>query len=159
MKHGELKIDLGCGLNKAEGYLGVDIKEAKGVDIVRDIEKHGLPFCDNSAIEIRAVSTLEHFTDLIFVMNECWRVLKPEGVLWGTVPRAGSDAANRDPTHKRYFVVNSFKYFKKDYTPKFLYGIKPWHPVEVELVDKGVGHIPSVIKFRMYPYKKWSKEK
>ena len=43
-----IKIDLGCGINKPQGYVGIDTIDIEGVDIVRDVEKRGLPFSDNS---------------------------------------------------------------------------------------------------------------
>ena len=39
-----LKIDLGCGSNKKEGYIGVDILDVPGVDYVTDLSKNPLPF-------------------------------------------------------------------------------------------------------------------
>lgn len=141
------RIDLGCGRVKKEGFIGIDsVQIIDGnnnptVDIVRDVEKHGLPFCDNSAIEIIATSVLEHIGDLTFVMNECWRVLKPRGTLWGSVPLAGTDGAWRDPTHKRFFTESTFDYFcgkslanpKNPGHPKYAdYGFKPWIKIKVE---------------------------
>lgn len=149
-----IKIDLGCGINKPQGYVGIDTIDIEGVDIVRDVEKRGLPFSDNSVTLIRANSFLEHLEDLIFVMNECWRVLKEDGYLVGKVPKAGSDAGFRDPTHKRFFVVNTFKYFDECNQRKYeMYKIKPWRITNVKVIDsrdeKG-----GLIQFEMQPYKK-----
>jgi hypothetical protein len=47
-----VRIDLGCGPNKKDGYFGVDMLPLKGVDLVTDLEK-GLPFIpDNSVDEV-----------------------------------------------------------------------------------------------------------
>lgn len=114
---GELKLDIGCGRRPTPGFIGLDksqFVDEKGqprVDMVRDVEKQGLPFCDNSAVHIIANSFLEHIVDLEFVLNECWRVLKPEGILEGVVPVAGTDGSFRDPTHKRFFTETTFDYF------------------------------------------------
>ena len=43
-----LKIDLGCGSNKKEGYVGVDILDVPGVDYVTDLSKDPLPFDDRN---------------------------------------------------------------------------------------------------------------
>jgi len=163
MECGNLKISIGCGRLRDAGFIGVDITQyidGKGnecVDIVRDIEKHGLPFCDNSAIEIKADNILEHIGDLEFVLNECWRVLKPDGVLYGTVPTAGSNGSFRDPTHKRFFLVDTFEYFcgvseanpELPKKPKYArYGFMPWNKIEVIRPDDN-----GSIKFKLSPRK------
>jgi len=139
-------LDIGCGRVKKEGYIGIDISQyidGKGnpkVDIVRDIEKQGLPFCDNSAVHIIANSVLEHIDDLEVVLNECWRVLKPAGILEGSVPMAGSDGAWRDPTHRRFFTESTFEYFtgvnlakaELPLHPRYArYGFFPWNKIEI----------------------------
>ncbi len=163
MKCGELKIDLGCGRMRKPGYIGIDIMpyvDGKGtqvVDIVRDVEKQGLPFCDNSADSIIANSVLEHFVDLEFVLNECWRVLKPGGILEGTVPMAGTDGAWRDPTHRRFFTESTFDYFtgvnlakpELPAHPRYArYGFYPWNRIEVVRPNNN-----GCINFKMTPRK------
>ncbi len=154
MKCGEYKIDLGCGMSKEEDFIGIDIADIEDVDIVRDIDKHGLPFCDNSATVIRANSFFEHLVNFIFVMNECWRVLGKDGTLIGQVPNAGSGASFRDPTHKRWFKEGTLRYFDPDYSEIYqVYGMKPWSVVEIELTDSK-GEENAHINFKMKPYNK-----
>lgn len=153
MNCGELKIDIGCGKNKEEGYIGIDTIKIDDVNIVRDIDKYGLPFCDNSAINIKAYSVFEHFDNFLFVMQECWRVLKSDGVLKGYVPNAGSDESFRDPTHRRFFTINTFKYFDKENAKKYeLYGIKSWKIINIKGGDS-MTKSHSGIYFEMSPYK------
>lgn len=106
------RLDLGCGSNKKDDYIGIDVHRYPDVDVVRDVDSHGLPFDDSSVDEIRASHFLEHCRNLIFVMNEMHRVLKPGGRLTAVVPivEAGTGAF-RDPTHVRYFNKDSFLYF------------------------------------------------
>ena len=115
MNCGELKINIGCGRDDREGFIGVDLVDTGGNIKVRDVEKHGLPFCDDSALEVHAVSFLEHIApqNLAFVMNEFHRVLKGGGVgkLWLVIPHWETDGAHRDPTHKSFFSENSIDYF------------------------------------------------
>lgn len=122
-----IKIDLGCGKRKPDGYIGVDIIE--GVDVVHDCSK-GLPFEDNHADEIRAYDFLEHIQDKHFLISEIWRVLKDNGVFNFQVPDASKgQGAFQDPTHKSYWVENSFKYYENDYY-RDLYGFKPKFRIE-----------------------------
>ena len=34
-----IRLDVGCGSNKQHGYVGMDIRKIKGVDIVHDAER------------------------------------------------------------------------------------------------------------------------
>lgn len=165
MQCGEKKVNLGCGRLKLPEYIGIDVMQIvdgngdKMVDIVRDVEKQGLPFCDNSVIEIKADNVLEHLDDLIGVMNECWRVLGPDGFIEGIVPMVGTNGSFRDPTHRRFFNEDTFCYFygvseaygdKHPKHPKYAqYGILPWDKIEVSR-PKDNGHI----YFKMKPRKK-----
>lgn len=125
---GYYKIDIGSGRETREGFIGID-KEAYGQNIVRDLEK-GLPFCDNSCIEIQAWSIFEHIKDLVFVMNECHRVLKTDGFMYMVVPHWSTAGAYRDPTHCRFFDEGTVEYFegKKPYH----YGFLKWNILEQE---------------------------
>lgn len=73
-----MKLNLGCGSKKIEGFTGVDIKAA---DVVADIRK--LPFDDDSADEIMAIHVCEHFYihEIIPTLVEWRRVLKPGGTM------------------------------------------------------------------------------
>lgn len=78
-----MKLNLGCGSKKVEGFTGVDIKHA---DVVADI-RH-LPFDDESADEIMAIHVAEHFYvhEIIPTLAEWRRVLKPGGKLAVELP-------------------------------------------------------------------------
>ena len=54
------RIDLACGQNKREGFIGVDIVSAPGVDIVHDLNVYPWPFEDNSVDEINCSHYIEH---------------------------------------------------------------------------------------------------
>src|SRR3990167_8436105 len=107
-----MKILLGCGKTKKDGYTGVDI--IPPADILCDVTL-GLPMADNSVERIEADNLFEHFDNDGFMvsLNECWRVLKKGGTLFLKVPDSlhWPDGAFGDPTHKRYFVPRSFRYF------------------------------------------------
>ena len=110
-----LKIEIGCGKSKRDGWIGVD-KGDYGQDIVLDL-RDGLPFPDDSCEELFADQVLEHIQlneDFIFVMNECLRVLKPGGIFTARVPYYSSETAYKDPTHCRYFALHTFTYMTKE---------------------------------------------
>jgi predicted SAM-dependent methyltransferase len=107
-----LKINLGGGEERIEGFLNIDIVELPTVDIVADITK-GLPLPDNSVIEIRADYVLEHLPNTAKIMEELYRVCKPGAKLKIKVPYFKSTAAFKDPTHVSFFTERTFEYFDR----------------------------------------------
>ena len=111
-----LLLDIGCGSAKAAGHIGLDRYAFPGVDVVRDLRR-GLPFNDLTFDGVRAHHVLEHFTgeDLLFLVDEVWRVCKPGAKLEITVPDATSHNRYRDPTHvERDWHEDSFMMWQVD---------------------------------------------
>lgn len=114
-----MKLDIGCGNYKKEGYIGVDIIKLPRVDIVCDIQK-GLPMIEsNSVEEIYCSHVLEHILNLEDVMREFHRVLKPDGKLIIRVPHCLSPSAFGDITHCRFFTYETFKSYDASHTKSY----------------------------------------
>jgi hypothetical protein len=96
-----LKLDLGCGPHKKEGFTGVDVYPFDGVDQVVDLTKTPWPWKDGSVIEAHASHFLEHLTawQRVAFCNELDRVLHPGGTCQIIVPHWASCRAYGDPTH------------------------------------------------------------
>lgn len=130
-----LKLDLGCGKNPKEGFEGVDLYGDKAKHKV-DLFKFPWPFADNSVDEIHASHFLEHIPareveerdsagadvapfigqDMLFAfMDECYRILKPDCWMHIVVPSGRSNRAFWDPTHRRFFMQETFLYFARDW--------------------------------------------
>jgi predicted SAM-dependent methyltransferase len=83
-----IKLEIGSGPErKIPGWTTADMCE--GCDLVLDLAKP-LPFPDNSVEKIYSSHVLEHFyfNDLMKLLSECRRVLKPSGVFSASVPNA-----------------------------------------------------------------------
>ena len=149
-----MKVELGCGMKKPEGYIGIDIRLYKCVDYVLDLGKDKLPFEDDSVDEFRAQHLFEHFTSdgLFWCVEECWRCLKPGGSLFISVPKAGTAAWYLDPSHKLHFMEDTFGFFQVPaggIDPRgYLKGF--WHVSVLESDN------PHEIKVMMYPNKRGS---
>lgn len=142
-----LRVDLGCGTNKPDGFIGVDRYPGLGVDIVTDLNQQ-FPFPDHSVDELRAYDVIEHLLDKINTMNEIWRICKPGGKVDIFVPSTDGRGAFQDPTHVTFWNINSFLYYCIDF-PNYLdlcsrYGFKGAFKVvrlENEEMSGGVIHV------------------
>jgi predicted SAM-dependent methyltransferase len=112
-----MKLDIGCGGQKKAGFIGVDILNLEGVDIVHDLTIFPYPFEDNSVDEIYMDNVLEHLPNPMKVVEEIWRISKKGTKITIAVPYFRSHYAFIDPTHMNYFGVNWFNYFD----PKHLF--------------------------------------
>lgn len=107
-----MKIDLGCGpRKKSQEYLGIDLFKMPGVDKVVNLEEHKLPFDTNSVDEVYTSHALEHINNLVPLIEEVWRILKPGGKFIVKTPHYKSENAFTDPTHVRLFTRESFHFY------------------------------------------------
>jgi len=104
-----LKLNLGCGKSHPQGYVNIDKSPAVNPDVEVDLEKGHLPYEDNAVDEIIAIHFLEHVHNIIPLMNECYRVLKPSGKMLIVVPQ--NEGTWCDPTHVRAFNKLSWRYY------------------------------------------------
>ena len=88
----------------------LDINTSHHPDVVHDLNVHPLPFLDHAFDEIHAYDVLEHLGsqgDYAFFFSEFseyWRILKPNGRFFATVPATRSAWVWGDPSHTRYFA-------------------------------------------------------
>jgi len=107
-----LRLDLGCGKHKKEGFLGVDRKPFEGVDVITDLMQRW-PWEDNSVDEINMQHVLEHFTgeERVHIMNEMYRVLVKGGKATVSTPHWCSSRAYGDFTHQWPPVGEMFYFY------------------------------------------------
>lgn len=83
-----INLELGSGTRKGlKGWTTIDINQH--CDIYWDL-KWPLPFPDNCVSNIYTSHLLEHFSynQILNLLNECYRILKPEGIINICVPDA-----------------------------------------------------------------------
>ena len=143
-----MKLNIGCGEHRLEGYKGVDITKTGAADIVADINKPWKFAKDETVDEIYASHIVEHVDSLIHFFNESHRVLKKGGILKVIAPYYTSVRCWQDPTHKHAISEHSFLYYNKEWremnglshypiTADFDFGYAfQWHPNWVSRSDE-----------------------
>lgn len=104
-------LDIGCGLNKRPGAIGLDRNPRTAADVLADIDSGGLPFLDGSFRSVSLVHVIEHVANVVATMEEAHRVLLPGGRLLVETPHYSDASSFADPTHRWHLSSFSFRYF------------------------------------------------
>jgi 2-polyprenyl-3-methyl-5-hydroxy-6-metoxy-1,4-benzoquinol methylase len=113
----DLRLDIGCGSNKKEGFIGIDQYPMPGVDVVMDVRKRW-QYDDSSVEEVHCSHFIEHLTgkERVQFFNELYRVLKPGCKATIITPHWASNRAYGDFTHQWPPVAEMlFYYLSKDW--------------------------------------------
>jgi SAM-dependent methyltransferase len=134
-------LDIGCGDAprnpfSARTASGIDIRDDLGANIrSADLAVEPIPFGDESFDYVTAFDFLEHIPRVVYapksrfafveLMNEIWRVLKPNGIFLSQTPIYPYTAAFQDPTHVNIMTADTFpKYFDTRYKWAGKYGFR-----------------------------------
>ncbi|NNU43091.1 methyltransferase domain-containing protein [Ramlibacter montanisoli] len=137
-------LDLGCGETPRNPYgrdqlCGVDIvvpAQAGACEIRRaNLAIEPIPYEDASFDSVSAYDFFEHVPRVLLtadgrstrfpfieLMNEVWRVLKPGGLLYASMPCYPSEQAFQDPTHVNFLTISSHEYFTQPALAARMYG-------------------------------------
>ena len=100
-----MKLNLGCGSARLDGWVNVDREASLRPEQVWDLERFPWPWPDSSVDEILLKHVLEHLgqrTDIfIGVIGELWRVCRNGTLITIEVPHPRHDGYLSDPTHVR----------------------------------------------------------
>jgi 2-polyprenyl-3-methyl-5-hydroxy-6-metoxy-1,4-benzoquinol methylase len=72
-------LDVGCGINKHPGAIGIDRLSGTAADVRCDIDRSHYPFRDSVFDEVRAIHVIEHVANVIGTIEEFCRVARPGG--------------------------------------------------------------------------------
>jgi SAM-dependent methyltransferase len=107
-------LDVGCGINKYPGSIGLDRNPHTRADVIADLDHTPYPFRNSSFREIRATHVIEHLSDVIATLEEFHRLLAPGGRAVIITPHYTDFSSFCDPTHKWHLNSFSLRYFGDD---------------------------------------------
>lgn len=109
-----MKINIGCGYNKKDGFINIDGDVKCSPDILMDLEIDNIPLEDNSVEFVQAHHILEHIGDGFFhLMQELYRVCSDGAIIDIIVPHYTHITYIADPTHKRPITAEGMRLFSK----------------------------------------------
>ena len=111
----DIKLNLGCGEKRLQGYLNVD--KFGTPDLKHDLESFPWPWETNSVSEIALIHVLEHLgkeTEIYFgIFKEMYRVCKHGSKIRIIVPHFRHQFFYDDPTHVRVVTPLGLQLFSK----------------------------------------------
>jgi SAM-dependent methyltransferase len=128
-----MKIDIGCGAHKREGFIGIDIAPGSQVDYVLDIERDRLPFDDNSVDYVFSNHTFEHITAPQNILREIVRVCRHEATVEIWTPYLKSNDA---------FLLGHFSFYNESI----------WKHICYEYDDFYFRNAPGRFELKRYQY-------
>jgi GT2 family glycosyltransferase len=131
----QLVLNLGCGYRKVEGAVNIDNRAEVKPDLLLNITD-GLPYPDNSVDQVCAFDFIEHLErkDVLKLMDEVYRVLKPDGIFYHITPSDDARGAWQDPTHRSAWNINTWRFYFVEPEYRKLYGTKAHFKI-IELED------------------------
>ena len=112
-----LRVNLGCGVRRIEGWINVDREPQTGPDMQFDIGQGPWPLDDNSVIEANASHVLEHLGSESFrrFFQELYRVSRDGAVVRIRVSSPTHDWYWTDPEHVRPVLPETIQMLNKDH--------------------------------------------
>ena len=118
-----MKLNLGCGSKKLDGFVNIDKYDTYKPDIVHDLENFPYPFNDNSVTEILLSHVLEHLGQNPDIFNsiikELYRICLNGSLIDIRVPHPRHDDFLSDPTHVRPITITTLSLYDKELNLKW----------------------------------------
>ena len=107
-------LDVGCGINKLPGAIGIDRNPRTRADVLCDLAHFPYPFRDDSFDRLQAIHVIEHLSNVIRALEEFHRLVRAGGTVLIVTPHYTDFSSFCDPTHRWHLNSFSFRYFSAD---------------------------------------------
>lgn len=142
-------LDIGCGTRPRNPYKrdtvwGVDISacvvsENSNIKIC-NVALEKIPFDNNFFDSVSAYDFLEYlprsliiegksYFPFVELMNDVWRVLKPNGLFYAVTPAYPRQEAFVDPTHTNFITEKTHEYFTPPHYLARMYGFEGYFTI------------------------------
>jgi hypothetical protein len=112
-----LRLNLGCGSRRLDGFLNVDRAAACKPDALVDLERLPWPWADGAVSEVTMSHVLEHLGRdpelFLGIMKELYRVCRHGARITIVVPHPRHDHFLDDPTHVRCVTADGLRLFSQ----------------------------------------------
>jgi len=112
-----MKLNLGCGQNKIDGFVNIDKFPECDPDKVMDLEEFPWSFQTSSVKEVLLNHVLEHLgrdTEVFLsIIKEIYRICEHGALVKINVPHPRHDFFMNDPTHVRIITPQIMQLFSK----------------------------------------------
>jgi SAM-dependent methyltransferase len=126
-------LDVGCGINKLKGSIGIDRNPNSRADVLGDLDHFPYPFRDSSFDALQAVHVIEHVSDVILSVEEFHRLVRPGGEVYIVTPHYTDFSSFCDPTHRWHLNSFSLRYFGQDHGGFGYYSGVRFHEISVHV--------------------------
>src|SRR5579863_3567563 len=124
-------LDVGCGINKKPGAIGLDRNPSSRADVLADLDRFPYPFRDSAFDGLQAIHVIEHVSDVIRAMEEFHRIVRPGGEVLIVTPHYTDFSSFCDPTHRWHLNSFSLRYFGEDHGGFGYYTIAKFEEISV----------------------------
>lgn len=154
---------LGCGASREKKMFAsgkeawselvtLDINQDHKPDVLWDLNQTELPFANDYFDECHAYECLEHcgqqghFEFFFGQFSDFWRILKPGGLFFGTVPYWRSVWAWGDPSHTRVIPPENFTFLvQPEYTKQVgntpMSDFRRWYKADFDILRLHVNDV------------------
>jgi hypothetical protein len=117
-----LRLNLGCGMNRLDGYVNVDRHGEP--DLRHDLEVVPWPWLDDSVSEVLLKHVLEHLgrdpNRYLEIMKELYRICQDGATIRIVVPHHRHEYFFNDPTHVRAVTAEGMNLFSQRLNRKWI---------------------------------------
>lgn len=147
-------LEIGAGPTRRPGVTTLDFNTSVSPDILHDLDTLPWPVSDSYFDAVYMFSIIEHVSEPIKVIEECHRILKPNGKIYLLTPHFSSTASYTDLTHRWHFSSRTFDYFMAD-TP--IYADYGFYSKSRFVIDKKIISLHGIFNF--VPFLHWFSNK